>query len=362
MKRCRTALAAILLLLAPAPAPRAEEGGAAVNRLLRLWIPATLELCGEPVPLDHEDVADRLDLELVVALGDPVSATLWFKRAPRYIPLIDRIIAERGVPPDLKYVALIESNLRPDAVSRAGAAGAWQFMPATGRMYGLRRLGWRDDRRTWEKATRAAVDHLADLRERFGSWALALAAYNAGSARVSRAMEAQGQDDFYGLRLPRETERYVFRVMAAKLLFEHPGAYGIDLEGARLFDVSETTVVELEIDRRRLPVAAVAEAAGTSYRGLVRENPWIVGPALPRGTHRLRIPKAGADGFETRLARWSEANPEPRQVYYRVRRGDTLSGIARKHNVALRQLCEWNGLTTRSIIRPGQTLVVQLTN
>ncbi len=352
---------AVLLLFAGSAG--AEPGGAPwINHLLRLWVPESLELCGEPVPLDREDVLERLDLELVVALGDPVSATLWYKRAPRHLPFIEQVIREKGLPEDLKYVAVIESNLRPDAVSRAGATGAWQFMRSTGGLYGLRLAGGRDDRRDWERATRAALDHLRDLQESFGSWPLALAAYNAGRRRVARAMEQQGVEDFYGLKLPRETERYVFRLMAAKLLLEHPDRYGIDLEGARLYEAPATVSVPVTIRRSRIPVAALAKAAGVSYRRFVGLNPWIVARSLPKGTYRVQVPADGAQAFEGRLARWKKDNPEPEKIFYRVRRGDTLIAIARRHGVPLRQLCAWNGLTPRSTIYPGQTLVVLLTN
>ncbi len=348
-------LPALLLAVSPAAATT-------VNDLLRLWIPDRLEFCGEPVPLDRPDVLERLDLELVVALGDPVSAALWFKRAPRYLPIARQALAEAGLPADLQYVPVIESNLRPGAVSRAGAVGPWQFLRSTGRLYGLACKNGCDDRRDWEKATAAALAHLKDLHDAFGSWPLALAAYNAGRNRVASAMEAQGESSFYDLRLPRETERYVFRAMAAKLILEHPERYGIDLEGARTWEPPETREVTLRVDRRRLPVAAVADAAGVGYRRLVELNPWIVGTGLRKGTYRLVLPAEGTDGFAARLARWEEENPEPRRIYHRVKRGDTLSAIARRYGLTVGQICEWNGITPRTTIYPGQTLTLFLTD
>ncbi|GAB4264496.1 MAG: hypothetical protein Kow0092_16190 [Deferrisomatales bacterium] len=346
-----------LLFLLPR-AGFAQGPGEWITHLMRIPLPERLDLCGEPVPLDREDVAERLDLELVVTLGSPVRTALWFKRIPREFPLVERELRSRGLPEDLKYVTLVESNLRADAVSPAGAAGPWQFIRSTGSRYGLKRDGERDMRRDWVEATRAALDYLEDLHEAFGSWALALAAYNTGERRVARALEDQGESEYYGLKLPRETERYVFRVMAAKLVVEDPAAYGIDLEGARRYGPRDLAEVPVEVDRSRLPAAALAEAAGVSYRRFLELNPWVVGSGLPKGTHRIRVPSARAQAFPVALARWEAEHPEPKTVYYTVRPGDTLWTIARRHRVGLRQLCSWNDLSPRSVIRPGQELVV----
>jgi hypothetical protein len=353
-------LLTLLLLLVAFPGIAAT--GDPISHLLRLPVPDRLEFCGETVPLDREDVAERLDMELIVTLASPIRTTLWLKRAARYFPLIEQEIKARGLPDDLKYVAPVESNLRASAVSSAGAVGPWQFIRSTGERCGLERSQWRDERRDWVEATRAALDHLAELREALGSWPLALAAYNAGERRVTRALETQAQTDFYGLRLPRETERYVFRALAAKLVLEDPAAYGIDMDGARTYPPVATAVAPLKVRRRRLAVAVVAQAAGASYRWFLELNPWIRGRYLPRGTHQIVVPAASEDGFETALSHWRADNPEPKTELYRVRRGDNLSTIARRHNVRLADLCAWNDLTTKSIIRPGQKLVVQRVN
>jgi hypothetical protein len=358
-----------ILQLPGEPAPRdrgdvaasLDTGAAAwISHLLRLPIPENLEFCDEPVPLDREDVVERLDVEVVATLGSPIRTTLWLKRIPRYFPLIEREIEKRGLPEDLKYVALVESNLRSTAISSAGAAGPWQFVRKTGSSYGLERNRWRDERKDWIESTRAALDMLSDLHKRFGTWPLALAAYNAGLGRIANALRAQGQTDYYGLRLSRESERYVFRVLAAKLIVEDPKAYGIEIEGAPAYPPLETAAVEFSVRRRRLPVAKVAEAAGVSYRWLLELNPWIRGNALPRGRHRVEIPAISSDRFAAALASADSDAPEP--AYYKVRRGDNLSAIARRHNVRVKDLCAWNGLTTKSIIIPGQQLVVQATH
>jgi hypothetical protein len=355
----RNCVAGFALALTCAAGAIAQEPVGTINHLLRLPIPEQLQFCGEPVPLAREEIAERLDLELVVTLGSPIRTTLWLKRIPRYFPRIEAALAEAGLPEDLKYVALIESNLRAEAASYAGAVGPWQFTRGTGSLYGLEQDGWRDERRDWEAATAAALAHLQDLRQGLGSWPLALAAYNAGRKRVCDAMEDQQEHDFFALELPYETERYVFRVLAAKLVVEDPEGYGINLEGATLFPEREVAALSVEVTRRQLPTAALAKASGVSYHQLLRLNPWISAAELRRGTYRLVVPAAASEDFPRLLARWEAANPEPQTVYYTVRKGDTLSAIARNHSVQLRDLIAWNGLSTRSIIRPGQELVIQ---
>jgi len=341
------------------PSPAVPDA-AAINHLLRLPIPEQMEFCGEPVPLGRRDVVERLDLELVVILGSQINTAIWFKRIPRYFPLVEAELARRQLPADLKYVALIESNLRATARSSAGAVGPWQFMGSTGSEVGLEHRAWVDERRDWEKSTAAALDHLSALRESFGAWPAALAAYNSGRSRVSRAMEEQRHTDYYDLVLPRETERYVFRALAAKLVIENPERFGIRVPQESLYAPLEVVTHEFEVRRRELPLAAVAQAAGIPYRELCRLNPWLLGAPLPRGPHRLQVPTVNAADFDVALARWETSNPEPQRAYYQVRRGDTLSAIARQHSIPLGDLLQWNDLNGRSIIRPGQELVIQL--
>lgn len=346
----------VALLFGPQPVFADEP----ITRLLNLPIPQSLTFCGEAVPLNREDVAERLDLELMDTVGSPIRTALWFKRVPRYFPAIEAALKEKGLPQDLKYVAVIESNLRDDAVSDAGAIGPWQFMRDTAALMGLERSGWREGARDWVDSTRAAVAHLADLRTAFGSWTLALAAYNSGKGRVSRALESQGVQDFYDLRLPRETERYVFRALAAKLVMENPEAYGIRLEKARLYFPEDAPLLELSITRSSVPLSALARAAGISYRGLRRLNPWMTGTDLPRGTHRIRVPAARKASFQSAVTKWEAENPDVRIVRHKVQKGETLKGVARKNGVSVSDLCAWNGLDSGAPLRKGQELTLKL--
>jgi soluble lytic murein transglycosylase-like protein len=349
-----------LLVLVPAVVWAGQQPSESIGRLLSAPIPQSITFCGETVPLHREDVLERLDLEVMDTLANSMRTALWFKRLPRHLPSIEAALAQRKLPQDLKYLAVIESNLRDDAVSAAGAVGPWQFMGGTGAFYGLEKTDWKDDARDWQASTAAALSHLAELREALGSWATALAAYNSGQGRVSRAMETQGEKDFYGLKLPRETERYVFRAIAAKLIMENPGAYGIQLDSAHLYFPEETATVELRINRVQVPVAALAHAGGASYRWFLRLNPWIVGSALPRGTHRVRVPQQGAATVQAALARWEAENREPQTLRHKVRAGDTLATIARQYGVSVEELRSWNRLGARGSPKRGQEVVIHV--
>jgi hypothetical protein len=358
-------------------------------RLLHLYIPPKVEFCGETVPLNKEDVLERLDTELVVILGQQIDVTLWFKRSPRYFPMIERMTRQMGLPGDLKYVALIESNLRADAVSPAGATGPWQFMEATGVSCNLKKTDWVDERRHWELATQAALTHLSGLRASLGSWPLALAAYNAGPGRILKDMDTQGERDFYGLKLPRETERYVFRAIAAKLIMENPAAYGIDVKDARLYEPECTDVVTVTIRRCAVPISVLAHGAGVSYRWFLKLNPWLVGNDIPRGTYNFTVPSGASEGVKDAVARWeppagdmpdarikrqpgpdtkkgktvkadnNSQRPRGRTAMLQVKKGDTLSSIARKYSVNVHELCRWNGISEKASLRPGQKLTIR---
>lgn len=359
MKKIAWILGAALLLH---PSVAAADPGGVISSILKVPLPSKLEFCRESVPLDREDVAERLEIELMVILSNPVSTSLWFKRGERYFPMIEGKIGERGLPLDLRYVPVVESNLRAEATSSARAVGPWQFIRRTGKSYGLDRDSWRDDRRNWEKSTDAGLRHLKDLHDEFGTWPLALAAYNLGKKRLSDSMKKQGEKNFYGLTLPRETERYVFRIMAAKLILENPGDYGIDLAAARLYAPPKAVAIDLRVTRSSLPLSAVAEASGVSFRAIKSLNAWIRREFLPKGTHVIRIPAAARDAFAGRLAAWEARHPEPRIVYHKVRTGDTLSAIAKKYGVRLSELMAWNSLGSRTTIYPGQRLTVRSSN
>jgi membrane-bound lytic murein transglycosylase D len=287
----------------------------------------------------------------------------WFQealeRGSPYLPLFRQILAEEGIPQDLVYLAMVESAFKTRAVSRAGARGMWQFISGTGRLYGLRRDYWVDDRFDPEKATRAAAKHLKDLYEEFDDWYLAMAAYNCGPRRIERAIRRSGERDFWTLArrrfLPRETRSYVPLILAATVIAKNPETYGFSApaDGPLEYDV-----VELD---HPVDLETAAKSAGATTDDLKLLNPelrhWVT--PLDRDAYSLRVPKGTGTTFEEAIA----AIPEEERVKFGVhvvRRGDTLSGIAHRYGTSVAALTAANRISARSLIHPGQTLTVPI--
>jgi len=259
--------------------------------------PDKATLCGEPVPLDDPAVREDLDREFTTTVWSRIQTTMWIKRAHRYFPEIERKIRDYRLPADLKYVVLVESDLRLKARSSAGAQGPWQFMAPTAQRFQLRTNDAIDERLEITASTDAALRYLQDLHRLFQNWPLALAAYNCGEGRVKKEMAAQGVNNYYHLSLPEETERYVFRVIATKIILESPGRYGFDVPPDQLYPPLDCDEVNFFISRE-VPVKTIAAAFGTYYKAIKRLNPWIKGANLPPGSHHLKIPKGAAPRFK----------------------------------------------------------------
>jgi membrane-bound lytic murein transglycosylase D len=270
--------------LAPSRPPLPEV------RLPYFQLPDNLTLCGEAVPLKEPAVKEALDREFTVIVWSRAQTTLWVKRAHRHFPDIVQKIRQRFLPQDLKYVVLVESDLRPNARSSAGALGPWQFMGPTAQRFQLKTTEAFDERLDLASATDAALSYLATLYRQFHSWPLALAAYNCGEGRLQKEIAAQGVSTFYHLDLPEETERYVHRILAAKLILENPATYGFTLPPEELYQPLALEVVEL-VALKELPVTEVASACGVYYKTIKELNPWIKGRTLPPGAYRLTVPK-----------------------------------------------------------------------
>lgn len=323
-------------------------------------LPESLTLAGQAVPLDRWDVAERLEREFYLALAQPAHVVLWLKRSARYFPYIEERLRAAGLPEDLKYVAVAESALRPRAYSWAHASGIWQFIPDTGRRYGLRVTRAWDERRDPERSTSAAIAYLRDLHARFRDWPLALAAYNAGEQRVAAALQAQGVSQYYQLVLPTETERYVFRILAAKLILEAPDHYGFDIALEERYAPLATDVVTVPVTGY-LGVRELATAAGSFYREIKALNPAIMDDRLPEGRYDVRVPQGAEEALGARLPelRRVMAARGVHRVQYRVKTGDTLARIAQRFGVSIAALRSWNRSARRSHIFPGDVLVIQ---
>jgi len=187
-----------------------------------LNISSPLQFCDEQVPLENQDVRERLEKELLLTLWNRPQVILWLKRSRRYLPPIEKMLRENHMPEDLKYVAIAESALRPHAGSRKGAVGFWQFMVDTGRRYGLVINARVDERRNIVCSTGAVIRYFKDLHREFGSWTLAAAAFNMGEEGLMAEILEQDTRDYYQLYLPLETQRFIFRLLSIKLIFSSP--------------------------------------------------------------------------------------------------------------------------------------------
>ena len=318
-----------------------------------------LDFCGEPVPLEDPDVRERMEREILSTLADPHQVILWIKRSRQSLAPIEDHLKRQELPDDLKYVAIAESALRPHAGSPKGAMGFWQFIEPTGRKYGLQIDTARDERRNLQSSTAAAIAYLKDLRQTFGSWTLAVAAYNMGENGLRSDMAQQNARDYYRLYLPLETQRYVFRILTAKLILRNPERYGFRLEPGDIYPPVACETVTVETDRE-LALLAVAQAAGTYVKTIKDLNPELRGYLLGPGRHTVLVPQGGAKGFQERLARITRAEAENlRETVYIVKPGDTLSEIAERHGVSLADVRAWNRLDAKKSIQPGMRLVLQ---
>lgn len=319
---------------------------------------SNLDFCGEPVPLHEPDIRERLEKELLLSVWDRPQVILWLKRYPRYMPHIEAVLKENGLPDDFKYMAVIESALRPHAGSRKGAIGFWQFMSDTARRYGLRVDRRIDERRNLFASTRAAAEYIKDLYALNNSWTLSAAAYNMGEEGIEAEMLVQGVSDFYHLYLPLETQRFVFRILSAKLILTQPEQYGFFLEDGDAYPLLRFHRADIECFDD-VPIRVIADAAGTRFKVIKDMNPEIRGHFLVSGSHTIRIPLDAKEGFDARLAKGIEAYAKNQnERVYVVKEGDNLSSIAQKFQVPLQALLIWNRIDLREPIHPGDLLII----
>lgn len=258
-----------------------------------LNVPDHLEFAGEALPLEDPDVLERMDRELLVNTYWQSNGLLMFKRSNKYFPIIEPILEEYGIPEDFKYLAVIESGLQ-NVTSPAGARGMWQIMKATGRENGLEINSNVDERYNLEKATVVACKYLLSAKEKFGSWTLAAASYNAGKAGVSKRLKTQNVSEYYDLLLGEETGRYLFRIVALKEILSNPANYGFNFRTQDLYRTIPT--YKVSVDTAVTDFVSFSKQFGINYKILKLHNPWLREPHLnnkSRKQYFIEIPKDG---------------------------------------------------------------------
>ena len=254
-------------------------------------LPETMTFCGEEVPLDLFFVRERLERELLVNSYLHSSTLLLLKRTTRWFPVMEPLMEKYGLPEDFKYLAMIESSLT-NAVSPAKATGFWQFLEGTGKQYDLEINKEVDMRYNVEKETVAACRYLKDSYRKFKNWTLSAAAFNCGNGRISKTMEEQRVDSYYEMLLPEETQRYVYRILALKLITEDPEKYGFqicDNGWYQPYECKTVTVTESISD-----LVEFAYEQGTNLKMLKYFNPWLRGNSLTisaGNSYEIKIPK-----------------------------------------------------------------------
>lgn len=285
---------------------------------------------------------------------------IWLDRKHEYGGLINEILTEQELPEELVNLAMIESGLNPKAFSRASAAGIWQFIYSTGKLYDLKRDWYVDERRDPIKSTYAACAHLKDLFEEFDHWYLALAAYNSGSGRVHRAMRLHQTSDFWQLHtLPRETRNYIPYYLAAAIIARNPEEYGFETYSKKRKAPFEFDTVELE---KSADLSVLARSAGTSLKTMQYYNPELRQSATPQnGPYTLRIPKGTANKFTANFNALPEVQRfAPQYIVHKVRRGESLSTISKKYKVSIHDVAAVNKIRNRHKISIGQKLTIPI--
>lgn len=256
-------------------------------------MPEVLTFAGERIPLEYFDVKESLDRELQVNTYFQSQTIFYIKRANRFFPIIDTILAQEGVPLDFKYLAVAESGLL-NVISPAKAVGFWQILPGTAKELGLEINEEVDERYNLELSTRAACRYLKDTYREFGSWTLAAASYNMGRNALRKQIEMQKEKTYFDLQLNEETARYIFRIIAIKLIIENPSNYGFYIEPKEMYPPYQYSVVNVTYHISDL--VDFAKKNETSYKMLKMLNPWLRSNSLrlnPNKTYSLKIPGKG---------------------------------------------------------------------
>jgi len=322
------------------------------------YLSESTTLCGEPVPLANDRVRERLEREVIFFVCDRAQVFLWLKRAGRYFPAIEKQLAKNNLPDDLKYLAVAESSLLTYTQSVAGAVGPWQFMKKTAHENNLYNDRVRDERLCFDKSTAAALKHLQKLKNTFGSWTLAMAAYNCGEARVKNAVKEQTINDYYRLDLPMETERYIFKIVAIKIILQEPQRYGYRLQPDCVYRPLEFDSIAVDL-RSPLHIISLAKVLDTDGKTLRDLNPHILSWYFPAGRYVLNVPPRTASKAQEAIRQATLSVRQPAlstaEGVYVVQAGETLGHIAQKTGIAVDTIKQLNNIDG-SLIKAGQKL------
>ncbi len=254
-------------------------------------LPDKLTFAGQSIPLDNWQVRERVEYEFYQFLEDQGESIILAKRTGRCFAPAEKQLADAGLPDDLKYMLLVESKCIAAAYSRAKASGPWQFINSTGRRYKLHNERWLDERRNLEMSTEAAIKYLRYLRDlQQGDWFLAMASYNAGEDRIRKLIKEQNVKDYWRMHGPRETMRYVARIIAAKEIYSQPEKY-LGLTKKDLYPPLETETVTVTIKEPQRRLTVIAEEYGTYFLELKMLNPEFTKDYLPKGTYQVKVPR-----------------------------------------------------------------------
>jgi membrane-bound lytic murein transglycosylase D len=257
-------------------------------------IPDSVSFAGERVPLENIDTRESLEREIIITAYRHSATIMIIKRAPRYFPVIEKILKEYNIPDDFKYLSVAESDLS-NLISPAGATGFWQIMPETGKEQGMEINNEVDERYNIERSTRFACEYFLKSYTKYGNWTLTAASYNGGRNGLDDQIEIQHEHNYYDLLLNEETARYIFRAVAYKLMIANPSQYGFDLTEKDLYPVMKYS--EVKVDTAVTDFSKFARKFDTNYKILKMLNPWLRKPYLTNKARKSYVIKVPAPGF-----------------------------------------------------------------
>ena len=318
-----------------------------------------MNLCGEEVPLTDKN-NETFEREIGIMLNSKIQVIMWIKRANRYFPIIEEELKKNNMPDDLKYIAIIESSLKPHIGSPKGAKGFWQFMKGTAKNIGLTVNDEIDERRNIIKSTRGAIKYLKSLHKKFNSWSLAAAAYNMGEDGLMTRIILQETDNFFDLYLSLETMQYVYRIIAAKTILSDPNKFGFDISEDDCYKAINGEDYTISISEKEISLNLIAKSAGITFKEFKELNPEVRGFFLKKGKHNFLFPNEEAvnklkDNLDKNLKIWKD---EIKKNIYSVVKGDNLTTIAAKHDLPINLLLMINHLTIRSTLKIGQKIII----